>query len=158
MAEITEISAVVAAAGVLVGVAYYILDMRNQTKLRQMDLILRLQSDWRSRELRESYTTVMKMKFRDYEEYAKKEGDTPEVRAVFDICSFFDGIGILLHRKLIDTEMVDELFSFYTKAVWEKVKPLVEGRRRDLDPKFRQWFEYLYNEMKKREQGSVMNG
>jgi hypothetical protein len=38
MVDITEISAVVAAAGVLVGVAYYILDMKHQRQVRQTDL------------------------------------------------------------------------------------------------------------------------
>jgi len=41
---ISEISAVVAAAGVLIGVIYYILDMRNQRQVRQTDLIMRLYS------------------------------------------------------------------------------------------------------------------
>jgi hypothetical protein len=38
--DITEISAVVAAAGVFIGVIYYILDMRNQKQLRETDLIM----------------------------------------------------------------------------------------------------------------------
>jgi hypothetical protein len=42
MVGITEISAMVAAAGVLVGVIYYIMDMRNQTRIRQTDLVMRL--------------------------------------------------------------------------------------------------------------------
>jgi hypothetical protein len=155
--DVTEISAMAAAAGVMVGVVYYILDMRNQTKIRQTDIILRLQSDWRSRELRESYQIVMGMKFKDYDEYAKKYPlwngvVTPENRAVVEVASFFDGVGILLHRKLIDIEMVDELFSFYINAAWEKLKPGIEGRRKELDPTLRKWFEYLYNEMQKREQ------
>jgi hypothetical protein len=156
MVDLTELSALVAAAGVLVGVVYYVLDMRNQSKIRQTDLILRLQSDWRSRELRESYTIVMGMKFKDYNEYAKKnplwDVVSPESRAIAEVGYFFDGIGILLHRKLIDIEMVDELFSFYIKAAWEKLKPGIEERRKELDPKLRKWFEYLYNEMKKREE------
>jgi hypothetical protein len=50
--------------------------------------------------------------------------------------------------------MVDEIFSFYVKVAWEKVKPLIEGRRRELEfgAEFRKWFEYLYDEMQKREQ------
>jgi len=39
------------------------------------------------------------------------------------------------------------------------LKPWVEEtRRRANNPKIYEWFEYLYNEMKKREQGSVKNG
>ena len=36
---------------------------------------------------------------------------------------------------------------------WEKIKPIVKGIRKQLNkPKFYSWFEYLYNEMQKREQ------
>ena len=42
MVDITEISAIVAAAGVLAGVVYYVLQMRNQTRIRKTDLIVRI--------------------------------------------------------------------------------------------------------------------
>ena len=48
MLDITQISAVVAAAGVLIGVIYYILDMRHQRQVRQTDLIMRLYSTFSS--------------------------------------------------------------------------------------------------------------
>ena len=44
--DVYEISAIVAAAGVLVGVVYYILDMRHQTKIRKTDLLIRLYSTY----------------------------------------------------------------------------------------------------------------
>jgi hypothetical protein len=53
MVDITEISAMVAAAGVMIGVVYYILEIRHQTKARQdtakttqADLLMRLYSTW----------------------------------------------------------------------------------------------------------------
>ena len=42
MVDATEISAIIAAAGVLIGVAYYILDMRHQGQERQTDLLVRI--------------------------------------------------------------------------------------------------------------------
>jgi hypothetical protein len=157
MVDIETVSIVIASASVVAGIVYYAFELRNQAKIRQTDLIMRLQSAWRSKELRESYRIVMGMKFKDYNEFANQfplwEGaGTPETRAVAEVGSFFDSIGILLHRKLIDIEMVDELFSFYIKAAWEKLKLGIDGRRKELDPTLRKWFEYLYNEMKKREQ------
>jgi hypothetical protein len=157
MLDIPSISAIVAAIGVIIGVVFTVLELRNLVQSRQTDLILRLQTAWRSRALRESYVRVMNMKFKDYDEFAKKyplysEIGLPEYRAVSEIGSFFDGIGILLHRKLIDIEMVDELFGNSIKATWEKLKPGIEGRRREVNPSLRRWFEYLYNETKKREQ------
>jgi hypothetical protein len=67
------------------------------------------------------------------------------------VCIFFEGIGVLLHRKLVDTGLVADLFGSQIKFTWEKLKPTVEwGRVKQ--PDLWQWFEYLYNEMKKREQ------
>ncbi len=38
MVDVVEVSAIISAVGVLVGVVYYILDMRNQTHMRRTDL------------------------------------------------------------------------------------------------------------------------
>jgi len=46
--DITSISAVVAAAGVLVGVAYYILDLRHNREAKEMELSRMVISDVQS--------------------------------------------------------------------------------------------------------------
>jgi len=68
------------------------------------------------------------------------------------VCNFFDGIGILLFRKLVDIEMIAQMFTMPAKTTWEKVQLLVEGGRRQLSPLLFEDFEYLYNEIRKREQ------
>ena len=159
MVDITEVSAVVAAAGVLVGVVYYILDMRHQNKVRQTDLIMRLYSTYGSKEYQEAYPHFFAfVKFKDYEDFKNRYPlatfvGTPAYVSYNMNCFFFEGVGILLHRKLIDIELVDDLFSIAIKSNWEKVKPIVEGRRKEFNiPAYWEYFEYLYNEMKKREQ------
>ena len=42
MVDITEISAIVAALGVVVGVIYYVLDSRHQSRSRQMSALMNL--------------------------------------------------------------------------------------------------------------------
>jgi hypothetical protein len=158
MLDVQTVSVLLASASVVAGVAYYSFEVRHQSRIRQTDLIMKLDSDWRSKEFRESYATVMNLNLEDfsYDDFSKKHPpysmETPEARAVRDVSLFFDLIGILLRRKLIDIEMVDDLFSFNIKMMWEKLKPIMEARRRDIGPTYRKWFEYLYNEMKKREQ------
>jgi hypothetical protein len=51
MVDVYEISAVVAAVGVLVGVFYYVLDMRNQTRIRKTDMIMRIHASVMSTKL-----------------------------------------------------------------------------------------------------------
>lgn len=149
MVDIVEFSAVVTAAGVLVGVVYYILDMRNQRQVRQTDLVMRLYMAFGSREIRKTWEEVTKREEMDFDTYQKKFG----LVDVNEIGWFFEGIGVLLHKKLIDIVVVDDLFSSPIKISWEKLKPVAEGERKRFNrPQIWEWWEYLYNEMRKREQ------
>jgi hypothetical protein len=48
----------VAAAGVLVGVVYYIMDMRNQIRIRQTDLVMRLYDRFSGTEFQDAWARV----------------------------------------------------------------------------------------------------
>jgi len=147
--DITEISAMVAAAGVLVGVVYYILDMRNQSRMRQTDLVMRLYSQFSSLEFQKIWGELQKREAQNYSDYDRKYG----LADATAVGLFFEGIGILLKRKLIDIELVDDMFTSPVKLTWEKMKNItLESRKVRNQPEIFEWFEYLYNEMKKREQ------
>jgi hypothetical protein len=157
--DVYEISAVVAAAGVLVGVVYYILDMRHQRQVRQTDLVMRLYSTLGSKEFWEALTKFMMMEFEDYNDYKKKYvtsstgwSEKPEFIALSQVAVFFDGIGVLLCMKLIDIDLAARLFRNSVVYTWEKVKPIIEGLRTEGYPQIMAEYENLYNEMKKREQ------
>jgi hypothetical protein len=72
MVDIYEISAVVAAIGVLIGVVYYILDMRNQAKNRQTDLVMKLYSELGSKEYVEAMPKFFLLEFKDYNDFRNK--------------------------------------------------------------------------------------
>jgi hypothetical protein len=78
---------------------------------------------------------------------------------VTQVSAMFEGLGVLVNRRFVDIDLVRELLSESTKMTWEKVKPMVEDARKQLPqrksgeyiPVYQMW-EYLYNEMQKREQ------
>ena len=160
MVDITEISAIVAAAGVLIGVVYYVLDMRNQTRQRQTDMVMRLYTTFGSAEFQRAYQKVRSLEFRDYSDYVKKFGEDLQVKEeMYTVTIFFEGIGLLAKKKLIEMELVDCLFGYPIRVTWEKVATPVKGlRETDKDSGICEWFEYLYNEMKKRGVGVVKSG
>ena len=162
MVDVTEIAAIVAAAGVLAGVVYYVLDIRNQGKMRQTDLVFRLYSAFSGKELQEAYFAVMTLEFKDYDDFMKRYAGMPAVPMVqllAQVTKFFDGMGVLLSRKLADIGLVDDLFRTEVIRLWEKVRPIAEGRRKELNqPTYAKSFEFLYNELKNREINGVKNG
>lgn len=149
MLDIPSISALVAAVGVIIGVAFTVIQLRDLVKTRQTDLVMRLYSTRTSKEFQESWKNVMSMESKDYHNYEKWY----EWSDFIVVAGFFEGIGILLCRKLTDIKLVDDLFSYSIKTIWEKIKEVVEAvRKHNNAPQIYEYFEYLYNELKKREQ------
>ena len=149
MLDIPSISAVVAAVGVTVGVTLAYLEVRTLVKTRQTDLVIRLYSTMGSREFQETWERFRAREYEDYKDYGKRYGWSE----VYQLGIFFEGIGVLLHRKLIDINIVDDLFTAPIKMMWEKMKPIAEDARKFLkQPTVYEWFEYLYSETQKREQ------
>ena len=156
MLDIPSISSIVAVIGVLVGVVFAIIQLRDLVKTRQTDLVMRLYSNFGSMEFQEAWVETLRLEFNDYKDYLRKHGATSEKPAYVSVnmvAAFYEGIGILLHRKLIDIGLVDDLFSSDIIITWQKMKPIVEGWRKQFNrPQISEWFEYLNNDMQKREQ------
>lgn len=151
--DIQTASIASASASVTIAAIYYALQIRNQTKIRHTDLTMRLSSWWTTEEMVKQWLRTMDLEFKDFEDFTKKYGlpfsEKPEHIAVLTTVDHFDAFGYPLHRKMIDFELVRLLPII---ATWEKVKPIVEGLRERHNRPILTWFEYLYNEMKKREQ------
>ncbi len=153
MVDVQTVSIAIASAGVFLAAIYYVLQIRHQTRIRQTDLVLRIYSQFGSKEFLEAMKTVIDLKFEDYSDYVKKYGQFGRFEAVSEVCIFFEGIGLLLKRKIMDFDLVNDLFGSSIIMLWEKLKPAVEGWRNQFnEPGTLEFFENLYNEMKKREQ------
>jgi len=154
MVGIQEVSIAVASASVTVAAIYYVWQIRHLTKTRQTDLVMRLYSTYYSKEFTEALTRYLNADFRNYDDFVEKYGpilsENPVQIAFQMVGTFFEGIGELLHKKLIDVEIVQDLFA--VELYWTKAKPLIKDLRKQFSPRLWEWFEYLYNEMKKREQ------
>ena len=148
------VSIAIASAGVFLAAMYYIFQIRHQTRIRQTDLTMRMYTSWVSEELTKPWLKVWNLEFTDYDDFKKKYGtylsDNPENAALLSVINSFTIIGLLLQRKLVDPELVRHL---PVSMTWNKVKPIVDGVRKESnDASWYEEFEYLYNEVKKREQ------
>ena len=67
------------------------------------------------------------------------------------VAAFFEAIGILLQKRLIDIDLVYEIF--FVSQRWEKLWPVIRDLRQELDnPGYMDKFEHLYEETQKYEQ------
>ncbi len=155
MLDIQTISIVIAATSVVVGVFFAVLQLRNAMKQRKTAILMNLYSRFGSTEFANALERIRTSEYKDYHEYVKKHG----VADLFQVGSVFEGLGFLLHRKLVDKDLPSLFSSSESLITWEKIKPMVENARKQLRQRkageyipMLVWWEYFYNEVKKREQ------
>lgn len=163
MLDIPSISAIMAAVGVLIGVVFTMLQLRDLVKTRHSDLFMCLYSTWGSEDINKAHRKFLALKFKDYDDFVKKygpiagseEAESSQIWCDIDrIGWFFNQMGFLVKEKLVHIKLVDELLGYWVIKVWETMKPLVYGWRKQYNmPESYQWFEYLYNEVRKRRSG-----
>jgi hypothetical protein len=70
------------------------------------------------------------------------------IDSFFSTMYFFEGLGVLVKKRLVSAELVDDLMSAQTIAIFEKALPIINIVRDNLGPTAGEWYEYLYNEVK----------
>jgi hypothetical protein len=143
MVDIPTIIAIVTTASILVGIAFTILEIRHFNKTRKTEIIMKIYDRFGSKEIVEAMNKVGASKFESLDNYRDKYGLTD----ITMIAVLFDGIGVLLEQKLIDIDMVDQLFGTSVYLLWTKIEPVIFAMRKGLnEPSF---FAHFENMMKK---------
>ena len=88
----------------------------------------------------------------DYNDYVEKYGywnNLDAWSARVSLSNYFEGIGVLIKRELIDPALVDDLMSTGIMGFWGKWGSIVEEYRKDYDnPRMSEYQEYLYNKIR----------
>jgi hypothetical protein len=152
------ISVLVASAGLLIAALYYVLQIRHQTRIRKTEMLMKLYTSSTNNEFMDAFWKVMSIDIKDYQDYVKQygkssESDNPMNKAFFTTATFYEMVGVLLLRKLIDLVTVYDVWgSSNPMMLFEKIKPIVLNLRRELnEPAMFLGFEYLCAELKRKE-------
>ena len=157
-----EVSTALAALSVLVGVIFAIFQMRDAARARHTELIIELNPALKIGvdEISEFLPRVWSLDYEDFDDFVEKYGEpigqlstTATQKAFYVITEYFNGLGFLLHRGLIDIDEIEYLLSGSISEIWGRVRPVIEGMRtRYSMPNLSEWFEYLHERMLQREQ------
>jgi hypothetical protein len=148
-------------AGLLVGIFYYIMTLRNQQKTQEMQLetrkaqlFMQIYNRFTEVEFRENFNEVLNREWVDYDDYNKKYGrfTNPSAQAKSSsIALFFEGLGILLQKGFLDVDIVGRLMSTPIRIYWVKFYPIFNEMRATVgNEEVMEYAEYLYDGVEKR--------
>jgi hypothetical protein len=144
MDDLTAISSIVATVSIVIGVIFTLFELRHLHKTRKTEIIMKIYDRFSSRELVEAINKVGSITFENFDDYRKKYGFTE----VAEIAVLFEGLGVLLEQKLIDIDLVNDLFGPTLDLLWERMQPVIVAMRKGLNqPYFFSHYEYLVNSL-----------
>ncbi len=151
--DVQTISVVIASASVVGSAIYYVLETRRQRRIRQTESIITL-SPWfnmDAKEIQEAINNVRSLKYIDYTDYLTKYAGKPEQTSLRLLGNYFEGIGLLVHMKLVEPDIVFNFWGDVAESIWDSNQELIKGIRGDFGTPYSfQYWEYLVKEVKKR--------
>ncbi len=152
--------------GLLVGISYYILTLRNAqhtreltqkaqehaVETRQLQLFMQLYEKTIAKENWTAYLEILnEWSWKDFNDFWNKYGEDNNLEAwrkLTTTCAPFEQIGLLVRDGMIEPKRVWDFYGFFLTNLWEKILPVVDGYREKIDnERFLEWFEDLYYDM-----------
>ncbi len=154
MIELSTIRDIVTIFGVIAGFTYYAMTVRHQNSSRKAQLFVEMYRDFKNPEVQRALNDIVFVwewdNFQDYQEKYGRLSNYEEHEKYQRVYSVYEGLGVLIHRNLIDVKMIDEIMRSHVLMFWEKIGPIVREQRVHADnPWIAEWTEYLYHEVKK---------
>jgi len=157
MLDVQTISIVIAAISVAVAAINSIQLGREAQKTRERELETRqtqlfmdLYAIMRNKEFVKDTRELTYWKWHDFEDFRKKYGSRAdkEANSIFvSIGNFFDGIGVLVKRNLINPDLVDDLMAPWVEWYWNTFGSVITEYRKIVGPQYMKWVEYLYDKV-----------
>ena len=154
MVDYQTFSVVLTGLSVSLAAIYYALTLRRQQETRNAQFLFQIfQNAQDHRFLQTLSETIWLQDVKDFDDWWEKYGPENNMeffKRWFSMMLFYEEIGILVKRKLIDPTFVDDMMSGPILLVWEKYELINRGiRERYGYPQWQEWQEYLTGEIRK---------
>ena len=168
MVDVETIGVLVTAASVSIAATYYIMNLRISQKnqelmlksqdqtleTRQTQLFMQIYTRYLEDDLfGKNYFILMGRQWKNHDDYVKKYisefigGPGPDGGDLTRMMTFYEGVAVLIMRKMIDISLVYELMPTNVTALWTKYEPLIKYWRANgpTPPNVYKLVEYLSN-------------
>jgi len=153
MVDLQTLSVILAATSVVIAATYYILTLRNTRLTRQAQLFMQLYQNFTSQELHKNHLELLNYEWDDYDDFERKYGSDTNLESYSKRASlwlWFNGIGLLVEKGLVDPEMVYFTAGNQALWTWAKFESIIKeiSERYNVSDAFVH-YEYLVNELRK---------
>ena len=167
MVEFSTILQFIQASGIIVGVAYYIMNIQNNQRNQDLNLkaqmqaiqtrntqfLISLHNSMDNESIKISWNEMLgKREWSTFDEWWEKFGPENNIEYFSKWLRgqiLYEIYGAMVRKGFIDVELVDDMMSGPILMYWEASKPIIFGMREKKGyPQFQEHFEYLASRIK----------
>jgi len=148
---LSTILSIITTSSIFAGVIFALLQFRHSNKQRARESALQMLHSYQTPEFLSAVNIVFDLP----EGLSKKEIDArlgDKITAVLLLFGTFESLGILVYKRDVDIQMVENFFSGIIILCGRKLKHYVEEIRITSNRKtYYEWYQWLYEQVEKRE-------
>jgi hypothetical protein len=147
MVTLVEWTAVLSALAGISATVFILLQLRHMDQHRDLEISMKLFEWAETDRLRKAFRWVEKeFQFGDYEKYKVEVEENFEVSDYpYQVEAFFEEVGFLVNRKLVDIDVIVDRLGAYVISNWKKLEPWILALRKERgDKTFGEHFQKLY--------------
>ncbi len=153
MYDIQMVSSVLASFSVIFGVVAWFYQMRENRRINQARLFMEVYNRYNEREITEAIEDIHhNWSWVDYDDFWSKYGPESNIEKYTSmqiVSRFFDGVGVLVDKGLVDIDLVNRLMGGTVIRNFEVTEDLRDRSREKLDrPHLYENWEILYSKIK----------
>jgi len=141
---ITAISTLLGTIIILITAIFVLFQLREMKRATIAQAFFAIVSYLQTLECREARKILIKLDEKDFTKWTDEQIKNAEIA-----CSTYDGVGILLQKKVIDHRMITAEYRNSISRCWEHAQPMIESYREERGKDFWDGFEWLYENAKK---------
>src|SRR6266480_853781 len=150
--DISTLANLINAIAVTAGVLFAVVQIRQYRQRRRRDVMLELVRSFQSPAFTGALRRVLSLPDGANAEKVRAMLGPDGEDAVYLVSLTWESLGILLFRREVTLDLIDDFFSGPIVLSWQKLKVYSEEWRRTLDREtFSEWFHWLAERMMERE-------
>ena len=148
MITLVEATAILSALAGITAALFIIIQLRHMDKHKDLEISIKLFEWAETDRLRKAFRWVEKeFNFQNLDKYkAEAEEDLEVSDYPYQVEAFFEEVGFLVNKKLVDIDVIVDRLGSHIISNWEKMQPWIMASRNERNDKtFGEHFEELYN-------------
>ena len=141
---------------ITVGIIIAVIQVKQNLKQRKEMAAFEIFKSWQTPEFTEALNEIQYLP--DHVTIKELRASKPKMDSyAYLVHAFFESTGLMVKRKIISFDVVDDLIGGVIQVIWKKLDMWIQEWRNEINPSAGEWFEWLKTVIENKSKEGINN-